>query len=80
MSLPRFHVTHNNKAASPHLKVCSVSVENISLKLIKIKYGMGIRIPELPKKGKTAKMQTQLHDFIKNTIASQFSYIQAHLR
>lgn len=81
MSLPLVHVTHNSKAESSHLKFCSVSVENVSLKLIEIKYGMGIRIPELPKKGKIAKMQrTHLHDFMKNTNASQFSYVQAHLR
>lgn len=56
------------------------SVEN-TLKLSKVKYGMGVGIPELPIKGKIAKMQrTQLHDFMKHTIASQFSYIQALLR
>lgn len=59
----------------------AVSVENVTLKLSKIKYGMGVGIPELPIKGKIAKMQrTQLHDFMKHTIASQFSYIQALLR
>lgn len=73
MSLPRFHVTHNNKAESPHFKFCSVSVENVSLKHIQIKYGMGIEIPYLPKKGKIASC-------MKNTIASQFSYVQAYLR
>lgn len=58
----------------------AVSVEN-TLKLSKVKYGMGVGIPELPIKGKIAKMQrTQLHDFMKHTIASQFSYIQALLR
>lgn len=35
----------------------AVSVENVSLKLSKIKYGMGIGIPEVPIKGEIAKMQ-----------------------
>lgn len=61
-----------------HTLNSAVSVENVSLKLSKIKYGMGIGKPEVPIKGKIAKMQrTQLHDFMKHNRVTIFIHTSA---